>query len=728
MTTPSTTPVPSRLAQDLLFNAEKIDRAVNSSQLTYVDRLGVARMTLAGAVDAIASTNPRGPWASGVLYSLKDLVTVGGVVYICVSTHTSGATFIGDAARWGVFQGVTYIDLADTSSGAKNAGLMKYQADLVYSVDTVGRELQRWINLDHFVTDTTGVTGVSSDIIDAIEKGLEVGAICVYGNPGSKYRLDSKIDMSGAKNIILDFFGAEVIDDVQQFRGDLGGRGDHAFLLYASSGVTVRNAKLTVAPTRAVLNPEVPSCTFWIGGQSEGDLHTRWATVENFDAYTPITGMMFGATLGEASGIHFRRIDFTGRWSYGVNFEYGNYPVDPAVNNTLTNGAHAYNILVEELRGFDLLDCRGFLRTAACYNVKFLNCQGYNVRNFIYGYVGDRNISRFSQNVIYENCKTKGVSDDFLAEINYDAQFLSVNKDGSTGDALPAWTNYRHMWRLVNCEFQSGSKLGNACVRLFGNQGIVFLDQCILRDSYYGVRGEPSSNPDYITLQGLVLSRCIFVNNFQDLMLLSCRRVQIEKSKFEAQNPASTLVPVRINDSPGAIFDDNRFSGKSAAGPVYWMLLTNSSNARLRDNDFTVASISDHAIDSQDSTMRGGGNTCNGLLTKRDLNYMGIVGEPRSMNRDLVGVSGSSITFEKGNNYDCGSAVAQTVGRIFGGQVGETVTFRGTGSTASVTFQNAAGSVPTTERLLNKTLADQTMTGNNWSRTFMKLDSGWWEI
>lgn len=48
MTTPTTNPVPSTAPQDLLFNAEKLDQAVNSSALTYIDRLGVTRKSLAG--------------------------------------------------------------------------------------------------------------------------------------------------------------------------------------------------------------------------------------------------------------------------------------------------------------------------------------------------------------------------------------------------------------------------------------------------------------------------------------------------------------------------------------------------------------------------------------------------------------------------------------------------------------------------------------------------------
>lgn len=98
-------PVPSSSPVDLLFNAEKIDEAVNSSANTYLDRFSVARQTLVGAVASISATNPRGPWATATLYAAKDVVSSGGTWYICVLGHTSGATFAGDlSAYWRVHQ------------------------------------------------------------------------------------------------------------------------------------------------------------------------------------------------------------------------------------------------------------------------------------------------------------------------------------------------------------------------------------------------------------------------------------------------------------------------------------------------------------------------------------------------------------------------------------------------------------------------------------------------
>jgi lysophospholipase L1-like esterase len=114
----TTLPVPSKDPRDLLFNAEKIDEAVNSSALTYTDRFGIQRKTLAGAIQSIIAVNPRGPWVTATAYALKDIVTSGGTSYICVQAHTSGATFAGDVAYWRVYQGVTTTDLAQPSAAA----------------------------------------------------------------------------------------------------------------------------------------------------------------------------------------------------------------------------------------------------------------------------------------------------------------------------------------------------------------------------------------------------------------------------------------------------------------------------------------------------------------------------------------------------------------------------------------------------------------------------------
>lgn len=108
MTTPSTSPIPSKLPQDLLFNAEKLDEVVNGTGQTYRDRLGRDRLTAQGATDSMRAINPRGAWASGVVYAARDVVTSGGSWWIALDGHTSGGSFAADqVAHWRPYQLLT---------------------------------------------------------------------------------------------------------------------------------------------------------------------------------------------------------------------------------------------------------------------------------------------------------------------------------------------------------------------------------------------------------------------------------------------------------------------------------------------------------------------------------------------------------------------------------------------------------------------------------------------
>lgn len=118
MTTPTATAVPSSQPADLLFNAEKLDEVINSSSATYEDRLGVTRLTAAGAVARISAVNPRGAWATATPYAARDVVLSSSTWYIALDAHTSGATFAGDeAAHWRIFQGALSSDLASNTAG-----------------------------------------------------------------------------------------------------------------------------------------------------------------------------------------------------------------------------------------------------------------------------------------------------------------------------------------------------------------------------------------------------------------------------------------------------------------------------------------------------------------------------------------------------------------------------------------------------------------------------------
>lgn len=80
--------------------------------------------------------NSRGAWAAATVYAINDVVSQGGVVYLCQLPHTAG-TFATDlaAGRWMVWQGVTLQQLTGTGAGQGSA-LVGYRPGGVNSVDT----------------------------------------------------------------------------------------------------------------------------------------------------------------------------------------------------------------------------------------------------------------------------------------------------------------------------------------------------------------------------------------------------------------------------------------------------------------------------------------------------------------------------------------------------------------------------------------------------------------
>lgn len=139
MTIPTSNAVPSTSPLDLLFNAEKLDEALSSSALTYTDRKGVVRLTLAGAMARISAVNPRGAWTTGTLYNARDVVSNAGAWYVALDQHTAGATFAGDqSAHWRVYQGVLAPDLADIADALKGSALPGFNPSLNYAAATIG--------------------------------------------------------------------------------------------------------------------------------------------------------------------------------------------------------------------------------------------------------------------------------------------------------------------------------------------------------------------------------------------------------------------------------------------------------------------------------------------------------------------------------------------------------------------------------------------------------------
>lgn len=96
-TTPTTTPVPSLLPQDLAYNCEQVDKIVNSGDGTYNDRFGAARRTLRGALDAIEGADAPFHTLTSALFTEISSLTIAGNIR---AFRTAGHTVDGIGAAW----------------------------------------------------------------------------------------------------------------------------------------------------------------------------------------------------------------------------------------------------------------------------------------------------------------------------------------------------------------------------------------------------------------------------------------------------------------------------------------------------------------------------------------------------------------------------------------------------------------------------------------------------
>ncbi len=109
---PTTNAVPSDDPSDLLFNAQKLDELVNGTAESFIDRRGVQRLTLTGALRLIGFEVPVA-FASGLTITRStQTVTNGGNTYHADPASlpfTTTSTFNG--AQWRLASNVTTFDL-----------------------------------------------------------------------------------------------------------------------------------------------------------------------------------------------------------------------------------------------------------------------------------------------------------------------------------------------------------------------------------------------------------------------------------------------------------------------------------------------------------------------------------------------------------------------------------------------------------------------------------------
>lgn len=138
---PTQKPVPSSDAKDLLFNATKIDEVVNSSELTYVDRLGNKRMTVAGLESASGDASLAIEAANSALDSAnKANASLNEVKEEAANIEDNAAQIASSAAQ----QVIDGVDAAVSEASmyakqAENARDSVAQLGLIFSTATEGQ-------------------------------------------------------------------------------------------------------------------------------------------------------------------------------------------------------------------------------------------------------------------------------------------------------------------------------------------------------------------------------------------------------------------------------------------------------------------------------------------------------------------------------------------------------------------------------------------------------------
>lgn len=574
------------------------------------------------------------------------------------------------------------------------------------------------VNLDSLLSNTTGTQRVDQEINAAIAYAAANGISYLHGNPNSKYLLQDMVSLVGVSNIHLNFNGGTVIDDVRTARPST--RSAHTFYIYDSHDVVVEGVEYKALSTRANNYTFAPTVPFWVGGQEGGKAKTSNITLKNINSVgTSLMGGMFVAVMGETFNCNFE--DFyiaDGDWYWGINFEYGEIPDQ---TTGMENGQHPHNCQVRNFNGAHLRRCQGFWRVASCYNITFENSQVFDVTNPIYVYSGDREISRFSQNVTYRGMKVK--DDKNNPKDSTVVSIVFTNKDGSTGEELPAWTNYRHTILIEQCEFQ-GTYSSNSCgIRFFGCQGKVILRQNIIRDCYVGLIAKPGLNPDYVSLHSLLVKDNVFVNNMLDMTFENIRGVHILRNKLDGQNNQLNQSAIGLGVGTDDFVIDGNYIVQNTSNPALSVTPSGGGkNLRLSNNNVRLPSLADTAF-SLSNLATGTGNVSNGALVSSGNR---ILGESATGTR-TYSTNETSLDFSVVDTVLV-SGIMNNLSSITNGIVGSVIRFRLTTSSASLLLRHVASGVPTTDRIITKSGSDFVATGNAGSVTLLCCDDGWREL
>jgi len=231
---------------DAKVNVDYIKTAATSPAKTAVDPLGVTRKTLAGAIDSIAATNPRGAWSATptpAIYARKDLVVVGSVVYMSTVDHTPSGSFATDlaAGNWAVHKGVTAEDLALSTAAAGLGWVQAGAGAVAWFVQDKLRE--RKSVLDYMTPEERADVLLTTPLLDhsaAVLRAVTAYRSIDFGGAEYSYNLLSavalpirtKLSARGAKvyqgTNNVEIFNIEGKSDIEIVGFEFIGRGDYS--------------------------------------------------------------------------------------------------------------------------------------------------------------------------------------------------------------------------------------------------------------------------------------------------------------------------------------------------------------------------------------------------------------------------------------------------------------------------------------------------------------------
>lgn len=700
---------------------DKNRRLVYSKLLS--DGQSVAEVNLQYSTQAITATAGQTVFGLSTSYTpgnnslavyRNGLRLVAGVNYT-ETTSTSITLSIG-ATAGDVLQFVTATPINPSSLGAAAVAYVQAGAGAVATdVQTVLRET---VSVTRFGAVGDGVTDDTAAIRNAVNAAQ---GKTLLGSNGATYLIKDEIVIPS--NVTIDWQGATIIDDVRTFRPpNQASRAKPLFYMYGVNNIKIKNLVYQSAPTRATVSDSVPTGIIWIGDNSTtGSGPTHDIEISNIQASNCADYTLFVAIVGNAYDLVVRNIDIQGGCSYGINIEYG---LAATGQNPPDNyGMYPYNITVDNFNGYDNTTSVGFLRVAAAYNIKFLNCYGENVKSFIYAWTGDRSIQRVSENVVFENCTHYAGANFLTGVVNYVVQVLSPDKDGSTGVSLPVWTNQDHLFTFNNCQFKNNKQTDSAVFRFYGSQGSTVFNSCIFQDSYFGVRAGPATNPSYTSLYSLRFNDCVFKNNSRDVRLNTIRGVVFDHCKFLNQD--GTLIPVKLEaNSIYNEFKNCLFYG--LATDIAYIVIDSGCVLNTVENCLFEDTGNTPPLDLSAKTLGANNFSSDQGLVRAGYAYYGLAGHPETLRENLANVSTSQLDADKRTMYTVGASLTKSITGVVNGVPNTAIRVISGSVGANITFVNNDPGETTATRIITSTGSNVTLTGTGWTATLVSVGSGWY--